>query len=119
MTKRLQAFDFSSEINTDSDGHALSQNDDRVLTLVKTDGVLTALSWATDRWRPQAFGPRVSSGFEDVVDQLQEIFADRERRFTVPFTSTELIQKRVDEWEDRTARRADTANGRAIGNRSA
>jgi methylated-DNA-[protein]-cysteine S-methyltransferase len=56
-----------------------------VLTLVQTDGVLSGLYMGelTDE-RARAFGPRVSSGFDEVAEQLQEYFARSRKTFSVP-----------------------------------
>jgi methylated-DNA-[protein]-cysteine S-methyltransferase len=55
------------------------------LTLVKTKGILSGLYMGTavDACADLT-GPRVHSGFEDVVEQLEEYFARRRTVFTVP-----------------------------------
>ncbi len=77
--------------------HFLLDSPVGVLTLVKTHGFLSGLFMGdlTDV-RTESFGPRVSSGFEDVVEQLHEYFARRRTTFSVPvaFQGTPF-QKRV------------------------
>ena len=67
------------------------------LTLVKTEGILSGL-YLGDPPQAQAgaCGPRADSGFEDVVEQLQEYFAGTRTVFTVPITSMgTAFQQRV------------------------
>jgi O6-methylguanine-DNA--protein-cysteine methyltransferase len=52
------------------------------LTLVKTGGVLSGLY--TGHRRVEDLGPRTHSGFEDVVEQLEEYFARQRTTFIVP-----------------------------------
>lgn len=77
--------------------HFLVESPIGILTLVKTDGVLSGLFMGdlTDA-RAQVFGPRVGSGFEDVVEQLQEYFARSRTTFTLPISlDGTSFQKRV------------------------
>jgi methylated-DNA-[protein]-cysteine S-methyltransferase len=77
--------------------HFFAESPIGVLTLVKTDGVLSGLFMGelTDA-SAQIFGPRVSSGFEDVVEQLREYFAQSRTTFTVPISlGGTSFQKRV------------------------
>ena len=74
--------------------HFLAESPIGVLTLVKTDGVLSGLFMGglTDA-RAQIFGPRVGSGFEDVVEQLHEYFARSRTTFTLPIASPERLSR--------------------------
>jgi methylated-DNA-[protein]-cysteine S-methyltransferase len=67
------------------------------LTLVNTDGVLSGLRMG--RWvrgRRTSIGERVSSGFEQVVEELGEYFAGDRREFTVPTAARgNALQERV------------------------
>jgi methylated-DNA-[protein]-cysteine S-methyltransferase len=76
--------------------HFLLESPIGVLTLVKTDGVLSGLYMGMSSEPGLALGPRSNSGFEDVVEQLQEYFAQSRMTFTIP-TSLEgtSFQKRV------------------------
>ena len=65
--------------------HFLLESPIGALTLVKTDGVLSGLY--TGDPRTESFGPRAHSGFEDVVDELQEYFARERTIFTVPIAA--------------------------------
>jgi methylated-DNA-[protein]-cysteine S-methyltransferase len=56
------------------------------LTLVALDGVLSGVYFPGHWTRPDRskFGERVTSGFEDAEQQLDEYFAAERRTFTVP-----------------------------------
>lgn len=56
------------------------------LTLVATDGVLSAVYLDAHRHAPAAtaFGPRTASGFDEAAEQLEEYFAGLRTEFTVP-----------------------------------
>jgi methylated-DNA-[protein]-cysteine S-methyltransferase len=55
------------------------------LTLVKTEGVLSALYMSNyEEDTVGAFGARADSSFEDVVQQLQEYFRRERTTFTIP-----------------------------------
>ncbi|KOS56872.1 methylated-DNA--[protein]-cysteine S-methyltransferase [Rhodococcus rhodochrous] len=56
------------------------------LTLVRTDGSLSGLYLAEHRHRPgpHAFGDVAATGFEEIIEQLDEYFAGRRTEFTVP-----------------------------------
>lgn len=66
--------------------HAIVDSPLGELTLVNTDGVLSALYMAEHARRPDAvsFGERTRSGFEDVTVQLSEYFAGQRTEFTLP-----------------------------------
>jgi methylated-DNA-[protein]-cysteine S-methyltransferase len=94
------------------------------LTLVKTDGILSGLYMSDSgetRW--ELLGPRAGSGFEDVVEQLQEYFARKRTVFTIPLAPMgTAFQQRV--WTAlRTIPYGETRSygqlAEAIGNRSA
>jgi methylated-DNA-[protein]-cysteine S-methyltransferase len=55
------------------------------LTLVATDGILSGLFMEEQLYLPDvsAFGPRVSSGFEEAAEQLEEYFVGKRRMFTL------------------------------------
>ncbi|GAB3525684.1 methylated-DNA--[protein]-cysteine S-methyltransferase [Arthrobacter monumenti] len=57
-----------------------------VLTLVNTDGVLSAVYMEEHTHMPDAgtFGDEGSAGFEDATGQLAEYFAGERRTFTLP-----------------------------------
>lgn len=63
--------------------HALMDSPIGVLTLVKTDGVLSGLYVGTPDLKPDALGSRSDSGFEDVIVQLREYFARARTTFSV------------------------------------
>ena len=104
--------------------HFLMDSPIGTLTLVKTDGVLSALYMDTDgdRSAPQ-FGARANSGFEDVVQELWEYFRRQRTVFTIPIAPVGTpFQQRV--WTElRTIPYGETRSYRqladAIGNRSA
>jgi len=56
------------------------------LTLVNTDGILSAIYMPSHLRGPsiEALGARVQSGFETVVEQLREYFDKRRTEFTFP-----------------------------------
>jgi len=56
------------------------------LTLVATDGVLSALYMDAQRYLPDEamFGERTPAGFEEIERQLAEYFAGERTAFTVP-----------------------------------
>lgn len=94
------------------------------LTLVKTDGILSGLYMGDSgetRW--ELLGTRARSGFEDVVEQLQEYFARKRTVFTIPIAPMgTAFQQRV--WTAlRTIPYGETRSygqlAEAIGNRSA
>ena len=101
--------------------HFLMESPIGTLTLVKTSGVLSGL-YTGDR-RSETFGPRAASGFDDVVEELEEYFARKRTIFTVPIApSGTPFQQRV--WEElRTIPYGETRSygqlAAAIGNRSA
>ena len=65
--------------------HFLMESPIGHLTLVKTAGILSGVYMGDlPETRAEAFGPRAGSGFEDVVEQLQEYFARKRTAFTVP-----------------------------------
>ena len=103
--------------------HFLLESPIGVLTLVKTDGVLSGVYMGVSSESRVAFGPRASSGFEDVVEQLQEYFARSRTTFTVPISlEGTSFQKRV--WGELTnipygETRSYGQLADAIGNRSA
>jgi methylated-DNA-[protein]-cysteine S-methyltransferase len=101
--------------------HFLLESPIGTLTLVKTSGVLSGLYMGQ---RPaDAFGSRATSGFEDVVEQLEEYFARKRTRFTVPIAPTgTAFQQRV--WAELTTipygeTRSYGQLAAAIGNKSA
>ena len=74
--------------------HFLLESPIGTLTLVKTSGVLSGL-YMGDRGA-DSFGPRATSGFEDVVEQLEEYFARKRTTFTIPIAATGTpFQQRV------------------------
>jgi len=76
--------------------HFLLESPIGVLTLVKTDGVLSGLYMGVSSNSAVAFGLRASSGFEDVVEQLREYFGQSRTAFTVPISlEGTSFQKRV------------------------
>ena len=76
--------------------HALLGSPIGVLTLVKTDGVLSGLYMGAPDLKPEALGSRADSGFEDVVQQLQEYFARTRTTFRIPLAPAGTpFQKRV------------------------
>lgn len=104
--------------------HFLMPSPIGTLTLVKTNGVLSALYMgdvADDGI--SHLGPRADSGFEDVVQQLEEYFARTRKVFTIPIAPAgTAFQKRV--WTELTAiPYGETRSYRqlavAIGNKSA
>jgi len=101
--------------------HFLMESPVGTLTLVKTGGVLSGLYTSARHAEP--FGPRVSSGFEDVVEQLEQYFARKRTTFTVPIAAIGTpFQQRV--WAElRTIPYGETRSygqlAEAIGNRSA
>jgi methylated-DNA-[protein]-cysteine S-methyltransferase len=104
--------------------HFLMDSPIGTLTLVKTDGVLSALYMDTDAGGSAAqFGARADSGFEDVVQELQEYFRRQRTVFTIPIAPIGTpFQQRV--WTElRTIPYGETRSYRqladAIGNRSA
>ena len=83
--------------------HFLMPSPIGTLTLVKTNGVLSALYMGDVAEDGAAhLGPRADCGFEDVVQQLEEYFARTRKVFSVPIApvGTEF-QKRV--WTELTA----------------
>ena len=104
--------------------HFLMESPIGPLTLVNTNGVLSALYMGdhVDLGAAQ-LGPRADSGFEDVVQQLDEYFARKRKVFTVPIAPVGTsFQQRV--WSKlQTIPYGETRNYReladAIGNRSA
>jgi methylated-DNA-[protein]-cysteine S-methyltransferase len=65
--------------------HFLMESPIGVLTLVKSDAVLSGLYMGDQRDVPSgARGRRARTGFEDVAEQLQEYFAKKRTEFTVP-----------------------------------
>ena len=104
--------------------HFLMESPIGPLTLVKTNGVLSAL-YMGDHVDQEAaqLGPRVDAGFEDVVQQLEEYFARKRKVFTVPIAPVGTsFQQRV--WTElQTIPYGETRSYReladAIGNRSA
>lgn len=65
--------------------HTIAESPIGDLTLVRTDGVLSGL-YMEEHARPprrSAFGERVSTGFEQVAEELGEYFAGQRREFTV------------------------------------
>lgn len=101
--------------------HFLLESPIGPLTLVKTSGVLSGL-YMGDR-QAHTFGPRATSGFEDVVEQLEEYFARKRTVFTVPIAPAgTTFQQRV--WTElRTIPYGETRSygqlADAIGNRLA
>jgi methylated-DNA-[protein]-cysteine S-methyltransferase len=77
--------------------HTLIESPIGVLTLVKTDGVLSGLYMGTSSdAQLSAFGSRVKSGFDDISEQLSEYFARSRRTFTIPIALAGTpFQKRV------------------------
>ena len=68
------------------------------LTLVATDGVLSALYMDAQRYLPDEamFGERTPAGFEEIERQLAEYFAGERTAFTVPLAPQgTLFQRRV------------------------
>jgi methylated-DNA-[protein]-cysteine S-methyltransferase len=104
--------------------HFLMESPIGPLTLVKTNGVLSALYMGAhvDQGAAQ-LGPRVDAGFEDVVQQLEEYFARKRKVFTVAIAPAGTsFQQRV--WTElQTIPYGETRSYReladAIGNRSA
>jgi methylated-DNA-[protein]-cysteine S-methyltransferase len=104
--------------------HFLMESPIGTLTLVKTDGVLSALYMDADLDRSAAqVGTRAESGFEDAVQELEEYFRRDRTVFTIPIAPVGTpFQLRV--WEQlRTIPYGETRSYRdladAIGNRSA
>jgi methylated-DNA-[protein]-cysteine S-methyltransferase len=101
--------------------HFLAESPIGTLTLVKTSGVLTGLYMGDAR--AELLGPRADSGFEDVVEQLEEYFARKRTMFTVPIAPMgTTFQQRV--WTELTTipygeTRSYGQLADAIGNRSA
>ena len=76
--------------------HFLMESPIGTLTLVKTDGVLSGLYMGHPDLRNEQLGPRVDSGFADVVGQLDEYFERKRTAFTVPLApSGTTFQQRV------------------------
>ena len=101
--------------------HFLVESPIGTLTLVNTDGVLSGLYMGDAR--AELLGPRMDSGFEDVVQQLEEYFARKRTMFTVPIAPMgTTFQQRV--WTELTTipygeTRSYGQLADAIGNRSA
>ncbi len=104
--------------------HFLMESPIGTLTLVKSDGILGGLYMgnAVDA-QADVVGSRVSSGFDDVVEQLKEYFARERTVFTVPIAPIgTAFQQRV--WTELQKipygeTRSYTQLAEAIGNRSA
>jgi methylated-DNA-[protein]-cysteine S-methyltransferase len=77
--------------------HYLAESPIGIVTLVKTDAVLSGLFMGElTGAHAHTFGPRVRTGFEDVVEQLHEYFARSRTAFTVPISlDGTSFQKRV------------------------
>ena len=79
--------------------HFLVESPIGTLTLVKTNGVLSGLYMGDAR--AELLGSRADSGFEDVVEQLEEYFARKRTMFTVPIAPRgTTFQQRV--WTELT-----------------
>jgi methylated-DNA-[protein]-cysteine S-methyltransferase len=80
--------------------HAIIDSPIGALTLVATDGTLCG-AYMEDHLHmpdPATFGPRVTSGFEEVAEQLGEYFAGQREDFTVAMRPAGTdFQRRV--WE--------------------
>jgi methylated-DNA-[protein]-cysteine S-methyltransferase len=103
--------------------HFLLDSPIGTLTLVKTDGVLSGLYMGTDADRSARLRAYADSGFEDVVQELEEYFKRERTVFTIPIAPVGTpFQQRV--WTElRTIPYGETRSYRqladAIGNRSA
>jgi methylated-DNA-[protein]-cysteine S-methyltransferase len=66
--------------------HTMIDSPMGVLTLVAADGILSGAYMEDHLHKPDpaTFGPRVSSGFEEAAEQLEEYFAGQRRDFTLP-----------------------------------
>ena len=104
--------------------HFLIESPIGTLTLVKSNGILSGLYMGESvDARPDVVGPRVTSGFDDVVEQLREYFVRVRTMFTVPIApSGTVFQQRV--WTELQQipygeTRSYKQLAEAIGNRSA
>ncbi|RPI50805.1 MAG: methylated-DNA--[protein]-cysteine S-methyltransferase [Acidobacteria bacterium] len=104
--------------------HFLLESPIGTLTLVKTNGALSGLYMGNPvNVRAEMLGARADSGFEDVVEQLQDYFARKRTEFTVRIAPTgTAFQQRV--WAKlRTIPYGETRSygqlADAMGNRSA
>jgi methylated-DNA-[protein]-cysteine S-methyltransferase len=80
--------------------HFLMASPVGTITLVKADGALSGLYLGTpSAGRAASFGARVESGFEDVVEQIEEYFEGRRTVFTLPLAPAGTpFQQRV--WKE-------------------
>lgn len=103
--------------------HFLMESPIGTLTLVKTNGTLSALYLNSPVEADTALGPRMHAGFEDVETQLREYFARERTTFTIPIAPAgTAFQRRV--WTALMAipygeTRSYAQLADAIGNRSA
>jgi methylated-DNA-[protein]-cysteine S-methyltransferase len=65
--------------------HTMIDSPMGVLTLVAADGILSGAYMEDHLHKPDpaTFGPRVSAGFEEAAEQLEEYFAGQRRGFTL------------------------------------
>ncbi len=76
--------------------HFLMESPIGTLTLVKTNGALSALYLNAPVEADAALGPRTDAGFEDVETQLREYFARERTTFTIPLAPEgTAFQRRV------------------------